>query len=82
VVENRVGAIASIDQCIRLMLQSSGFHIREMLSERGRVLLRSTQEYGTTSDSLLEHLNERSTVERVQSCAKVLLLGEPEFVYR
>jgi len=82
VMENQVGAIASLDECIKLMMQSSGFKIREILSETGRMLLRSGQENGATSDLLLEHLNTRSTVERLQSCSKVLFLGEPEFVYR
>ena len=82
VVENQVGAIASLDECIKLMMQSSGFQLREILSEKGRMLLRSVQENGAASDSLLEHLNKRSTVERLQSCSKVLFLGEPEFVYR
>ena len=75
-------AIGSLEACIRLVLQTSAFKLKELFIENSSILMRPDQTVGQASDLLIEVLSQKSTVEKVESCAKVVLEGEARFVYR
>lgn len=76
-------AIGSLDQCIHLVLQTTAFRVTEVLLEQNSVLLLPEQQaVGQSNDLLIELLARESTIEKVQACARVVLQGDPGFVYR
>jgi len=79
--QSRQEAIGTLDQCVRLMLQSTAFKIEELLLERYGVLIRPSSGAGI-GDRMLEYLNEHETRTRLEACAKVSVDAEPSFVYR
>lgn len=74
-------AIATIDQCLRLVIQQTQYKVIELLFEQNRMLLRPDQASGQ-SDVLLELLGQQTTIVKLQGCAGVVIAREPVFVYR
>lgn len=79
--QSRDGAIGTLDQCVRLMLQSTAFKVEELLLERYGVLIRPSTGAGV-GDRMLEYLNERDTRTKLEACSKVTVDSESSFVYR
>lgn len=80
------GAIGTFEQCVKLVLQSTAANaltILETLIETNSVLLRPDQTQSISAgDMLIEMLNDQNTVQKIQACAQVRLLGDAMFVYR
>ena len=79
--QSRDGAIGTLDQCVRLMLQSTAFKVEELLLERYGVLIRPSPNAGV-GDRMLEYLNEHHTRTKLEACSKVTVDSESSFVYR
>ena len=81
--DSREGAIGSVEQCTRLVLQSLQFNILELLLERERILLRTDERQSLQSgDALIESLSQKHIAEKLQACARIQLQGDPIFTYR
>lgn len=79
--QSRDGALGTLDQCVRLMLQSTAFQVEEMLLESYSLLIRPVPKDGV-GDRMLEYLNGGETRAKLEACSKVSVDSEPIFVYR
>jgi len=78
-MQSRRGALGSMEQCVNLILQSSTLRVVGFIFEDHAILLRPGD---GRSDALLETLSGKATIEKIQTCARVVIHGTGAFVYR
>ena len=78
-MQSRHGALGSMEQCVNLILQSSTLRVDGFIFEDHAILLRPS---AGRSDALLETLGGQATIEKIQTCARVVIHGRGVFVYR